>query len=59
MTSSNVKCLLLSCDTQKGSWLLKLRDALFVVRVGQAGKESATARYKQQDVKERSPLSGK
>jgi hypothetical protein len=59
MTLSDVKCLLLSCDTQKGSWSLKLRGALFVVRVGQAEQESATARYKQQDVKERSPLSGK
>jgi hypothetical protein len=59
MTTSDVKCLLLSCGTQKGSCLLKLQGALFVVRVGQAGKESVTARYKQKDVKERSPLSGK
>jgi hypothetical protein len=59
MTLSDVKCLLLSCDTQKGSWLLKLQAALFAVQVEQAGKESATELYKQKDVKERSPLSGR
>jgi hypothetical protein len=38
--------------------VLRLRSALFAVQAEQRGRESATAWYKQKDVKEKSPPSG-